>query len=94
VQTKMTAAQIREIKPHRYWMMPLYENGFSMSDYEFVFSKDSCYKINIQSGETFVMDYGGVFNDYSKIVEGIPDNVEVMVDLDVYRAWLDTKEVQ
>jgi len=87
----MKAKQIREIKTYRYWQIPP-EDIAHLDDYEFVFSKDNGYRINIYTGETIWHEYKDHFYDYSKIVEGIPDDMDVLVDISVYRAWLDTKD--
>ena len=87
----MKAKQIREIKPYRAFQFAP-EDMRHLDDFEFVFSKDNAYKINIYTGETVSYSYKGIFNDYSKVVEGIPDEMDVMVDVSVYRAWIDTRE--
>lgn len=91
MQVSMKAKQIREIKSYRYFQLAP-EDMHNLEDYEFVFSKDSGYKINIYTGETVWHEYKRVFNDYPKLVEGIPDDMDVLVDVSVYRIWLDTKE--
>lgn len=91
MQVSMKAKQIREIKSYRYYQLPA-EDMSHLNDFEFVFSKDNAYKINIYTGETIWHQYQGVFIDYQKMVEGLPDDMDVLVDLNVYRAWLDTKD--
>lgn len=91
MQVNMKARQIREIKPYRYFQLAP-EDMNNLDDFEFVFSKDNAYKINIYTGETIWHEYKQLFNDYSKMVEGIPDEMDVLVDVRVYRAWLATKE--
>lgn len=91
MQVNMKARQIREIKPYRYFQITP-EDMNNLDDFEFVFSQDNAYKINIYTGETVWYQYEKLFNDYSQMVEGIPDELDVLVDVSVYRAWLDTKE--
>lgn len=91
MQVNMKAKQIRETKPYRYFQLTPEEMGH-LDDFEFVFSKDNAYKINIYTGETVWHEYKEVFCDYPKLVEGIPDDMDVLVDVNVYRAWVDTKE--
>lgn len=87
----MKAKQIREIKPYRYFQLAPEDMGH-LDDFEFVFSKDNAYKINIYTGETIWHEYTNLFADYQKMVEGIPDNMDVLVDVSVYRAWVETKD--
>lgn len=87
----MKASQIREIKPYRYFQIAP-EDMNNLDDFEFVFSKDNAYKINIYTGETIWYQYEKLFNDYSQMVEDVPDDMDVLVDVSVYRSWLDTKE--
>lgn len=91
MQVNMKASQIREIKPYRYFQMAP-EDMNNLDDFEFVFSKDNAYKINIYTGETVCYEYMNVFKDYAKMVEDIPDDMDVLVDVSVYKSWLDTKE--
>lgn len=91
MQVSMKAKQIREIKSYRYWQLAP-EDMKNLDDFEFVFSKDNAYKINIYTGETIWQEYKGVFEDYSKLVQGIPDDMDVLVDVSVYRAWVETKD--
>lgn len=91
MQVNMKAKQIREIKSYRTFQFAP-EDMRHLDDFEFVFSKDNAYKINIYTGGTVSYSYKGIFNDYSKVVEGIPDEMDVMVDVSVYRAWIDTRE--
>lgn len=91
MQVSMKAKQIREVKSYRYFQIAP-EDMNNLDDFEFVFSKDNAYKINIYTGETVWYEYKQVFNDYPKMVEGLPDDMYVMVDIQVYRAWLDTKD--
>lgn len=91
MQVNMKAKHIREIKPYRYWCMGIEELN-NLDDFEFVFSKDNAYKINIYTGETVWTECKEVFKDFSKMVEGIPDDMDVLVDVSVYRAWLETKD--
>lgn len=91
MQVNMKAKQIREIKSYRYFQLSPDDMGH-LDDFEFVFSKDNAYKINIYTGETVWHEYTTYFTDYSKLVEGIPDEMDVLVDLNVYKAWVDTKD--
>lgn len=91
MQVNMKAKQIREIKSYRYWQLPP-EDMLHLDDFEFVFSKNNGYKINIYTGETVWLDYGAYTTDYTKLVEGIPDDMDVLVDIQVYRTWLETKD--
>lgn len=91
MQVSMKAKQIREIKPYRYFQLAPGDIN-NLDDFEFVFSKDNAYRINIYTGETLWYEYKEVFSDYQKMVEGIPDDMDVLVDVKVYRAWLDTKD--
>lgn len=91
MQVSMKAKQIREIKSYRYWQLAPEDMGH-LDDFEFVFSKDNVYKINICTGHTEWIEYKEVFTDYPKMVEGLPDDMDVLVDVQVYRAWLETKD--
>jgi hypothetical protein len=91
MQVSMKAKQIREIKSYRYFQLAP-EDMNNLDDFEFVFSKDNAYKINIYTGETVWHEYSTYFTDYKKLVEGIPDDMDVLVDINVYRTWLDTKD--
>ena len=91
MQVSMKAKQIREIKSYRYFQIAP-EDMNNLDDFEFVFSKDNAYKINIYTGETIWHEYKEVFSDYPKMVEGLPDDMDVLVDIQVYRTWLDTKD--
>lgn len=91
MQVSMKAKHIREIKPYRYFQIAP-EDMNNLDDFEFVSSKDNAYKINIYTGETIWHEYKQLFTDYSKMVDGIPDDMDVLVDVSVYRAWLDTRE--
>lgn len=91
MQVSMKAKQIREIKPYRYFQMSP-DNLSDLEDYEFVFSKNAAYKINIHSGETVYQEYGHTFKDYC--LGQIPDDMEVYVDISVYQHWIDTKELR
>jgi len=91
MQVNMKARQIREIKSYRYWQIPA-QDCLHLDDFEFVFSKDNAYKINIYTGHTEWIEYAGHFTDYTKLVEGIPDDVDVLVDVSVYRTWFETKD--
>lgn len=88
---KMTAGQIREIKPYRYFFLGT-EDMADLEDFEFVFSKQNAYKINIYTGETEWYNYEKLFIDYPKLVEGLEDGMEVLVEPGVYRTWKDTKD--
>lgn len=65
-----------------------------LDDFEFVFSKNAAYRINIYTDETIYQNYSHIFNDYAKMVEGVPDDMTVLVDISVYRAWLETKDAR
>jgi len=88
---KMTAGQIREIKPYRYFFLGT-EDIPNLEDFEFVVSNKNAYKINIYTGETIVYYYDGVFHDYAQSVKGLEDDMEVLVDPKVYTTWKDTKD--
>lgn len=88
---KMTAGQIREIKPYRYFFLGTEEMP-NLEDFEFVFSNRNAYKINIYTGETIQYCYDGVFHDYAQSVKGLGDDMEVLVDPKVYITWKDTKD--
>jgi len=88
---KMTAGQIREIKPYKYFFLGT-EDMPNLDDFEFVFSKQNAYKINIYTGETISYNYEQIFIDYPKLVEGLEDGMEVLVEPGVYRTWKDTKD--
>lgn len=88
---KMTAGQIRQINPCRYFLLAT-EDMPNLEDFEFVFSKQNIYKINIYTGETIQYCYDGVFHDYAASVEGLEDDMEVLVDHKVYTTWKDTKD--
>lgn len=91
MQVSMKAKHIREIKSYRYFQLAP-EDMSNLDDFEFVFSKDNAYKINIYTGYTVWHEYGTYFTDYKKLVEGIPDDMDVLVDVNIYRTWLDTKD--
>lgn len=91
MQVNMKAKQIREIKSYRIMQLPP-EDMPHLNDFEFVFSKNNAYKINIYTGETTWIECKNLFTDYPKLVEGLPDDMDVLVDVNVYRNWLETKD--
>lgn len=89
----MTVKQIREIKPVRVFLCdPSMIN--SLEDWDFVTTDREWYRIHRVSGETICAGVTNLFKDYAKEVEGLDDNLELMVDLDTYKAWQQTRRLE
>jgi len=90
---KMTAGQVRQIKPFRYFTLSLAEtlDGYDSNDWEMVFSANLAWRINVDTGEEFESRYSNLWKDYKRDVEGLSDEQEVYVDISTYKAWKETK---
>lgn len=86
---KMTVKQIREIKPHMYFILTP-EDISREEEFDFVFSGDKAYKIHRLSGQTSVLCEGFSLGFDKEIieVEGLQEDTEVLVEPYLLQAWL------
>lgn len=88
--TTMTVRQLRKMKPRRFLLLGVTDEHSieHFKDYDIVFADNYCYKIHRFSGETVVFDTQLLGKDWSKEVEGLPEEKEIQVPLHVYKSYL------
>lgn len=86
---KMTARQVREIKPYMYFVVTPDWIDINL-EYDFVFSGVTAYKIHRESGYTECLSGIELLDLYKEKeqLKGVPDDTEVLVEPFVLQAWL------
>lgn len=94
LRTIMTVVQLRKMKPRRVLLLSAehLENKQDYEECDFIFGDERCYRIHRISGETVVFDTHLFGKDWSKEVEGLPENKEIQVPLHVYKNYLELVE--
>lgn len=94
LHTTMTVKQLRKMKPRRVLFIAA-EHLTNEQDeqYDLVFGDQECYRIHRLSGETVVFDTELLGKDWSKEVEGLPEDKEIQVPLHVYKNYLEQEKL-
>lgn len=93
--TTMRVKQLREMKRRRILLIGG-EHLTNKQDYEqcdLVFGDDKCYRIHRISGETTIFDTHLLGKDWSKEVEGLPEDKEIQVPLYAYKNYLEQEKL-
>jgi len=93
--TTMTVKQLRKMKPRRFVLLGVTHQDSTeyFKDYDVVFADNYCYKIHRVSGETTIFDTQLLGKDWSKEVEGLPEDKEIQVPLHVYKNYLEQEKL-
>lgn len=95
IYTTMTVKQLRKMEPMRFVLLGVTHQDSTeyFKDYDVVFADNYCYKIHRLSGETTVLDTQLLGKDWSKEVEGFPEDKEIQVPLHVYKSYLQQEKL-